>query len=236
MMTHEQDRRGAVAHVLELHDISVDYRRGRSTVHALRSASLSVDEGESVAVMGPSGCGKSTLLGVLGLTIQPDGGTLLIDSERAPAGRTPRARARNRLIGMIPQDYAVVDHLTALANVSLPLEYARPRVGRRERKERARRALSDVGIEWAGAQKPSQLSGGERQRVAVARALINHPRYILADEPTASLDSQTAQDITSLLVSQARRAGGCLVVATHDPRVASACDRVLTMTDGSLTA
>ena len=140
------------------------------------------------------------------------------------------------VIGMIPQDYAVVDHLTALANVSLPLEYARPRVGRRERKERARRALSDVGIEWAGAQRPSQLSGGERQRVAVARALINHPRYILADEPTASLDSQTAQDITSLLVSQARRAGGCLVVATHDPRVASACDRVLTMTDGSLTA
>ena len=137
---------------------------------------------------------------------------------------------------MIPQDYAVVDHLTALANVSLPLEYARPHVGRRERKERARRALSDVGIEWAGAQRPSQLSGGERQRVAVARALINHPRYILADEPTASLDSQTAQDITSLLVSQARRAGGCLVVATHDPRVASACDRVLTMTDGSLTA
>ena len=225
-----------MAHVLELHDISVDYRRGRSIVHALRSVSLAVDEGESVAVMGPSGCGKSTLLGVLGLTIRPDGGTLLIDSEHAPTGRTPRARARNRLIGMIPQDYAVVDHLTALANVSLPLEYARPRVGRRRRGERARKTLSDVGLGWAGAQKPSRLSGGERQRVAVARALINRPRYILADEPTASLDSQTAQDITSLLLSQARRAGGCLVIATHDPRVANTCDRVLTITDGSLTA
>ena len=221
-------------HALEIHDISVDYHRGKNTVHALRSASLSVDEGESVAVMGPSGCGKSTLLGVLGLTILPDNGTLLINSERAPAGRTPRARARNRLIGMIPQDYAVVDQLTALANVSLPLEYARSRVKRKDRKERARRALSAVGIEWAGNQKPSQMSGGERQRVAVARALINHPRCILADEPTASLDSETAHDITSLLLSQARQAGGCLVVATHDPRVANACDRVLTMTDGSL--
>ena len=221
-------------HALEIHDISVDYHRGKNTVHALRSASLSVDEGESVAVMGPTGCGKSTLLGVLGLTILPDNGTLLINSERAPAGRTPRARARNRLIGMIPQDYAVVDQLTALANVSLPLEYARPRVKKKDRKERARKALSAVGIEWASNQKPSQMSGGERQRVAVARALINHPRCILADEPTASLDSETAHDITSLLLSQARQAGGCLVVATHDPRVANACDRVLTMTDGSL--
>ena len=202
-------------HALEIHDISVDYHRGKNTVHALRSASLSVDEGESVAVMGPSGCGKSTLLGVLGLTILPDNGTLLINSDRAPAG-------------------AVVDQLTALANVSLPLEYARPRVKKKDRKERARKALSAVGIEWASNQKPSQMSGGERQRVAVARALINHPRCILADEPTASLDSETAHDITSLLLSQARQAGGCLVVATHDPRVANACDRVLTMTDGSL--
>ena len=226
MMTHEQDRRGAVAHVLELHDISVDYRRGRSTVHALRSASLSVDEGESVAVMGPSGCGKSTLLGVLGLTIQPDGGTLLIDSEHAPTGRTPRARARNRLIGMIPQDYAVVDHLTALANVSLPLEYARPRVGRRERKERARRALSDVGIEWAGAQRPSQLSGGERQRVAVARALINHPRCILADEPTASLDAVNRQKVHDLLLGEQER-GATVMISTHDDHLAAACDEVV---------
>ena len=115
-------------HALEIHDISADYHRGKNTVHALRSASLSVDEGESVAVMGPSGCGKSTLLGVLGLTNLPANGTLLINSERAPAGSPPRARAPTRLIGLIPHGYHAVDQRTPLAHRSLLLGSCRPRV------------------------------------------------------------------------------------------------------------
>ena len=122
-----------------------------------------------------------------------------------------------------------------LANVSLPLEYSRPRTRRRVRHERARQALADVGIGWAEATTPPRLSGGERQRVAVARALVNRPRCILADEPTASLDSATALEVTSLLISQSTRHGGSLIIATHDPRVAEACDRVLTMQDGRIT-
>ena len=146
-----------------------------------------------------------------------------------------RARTRNRLLGLIPQSGAVIDHLSVLANVSLPLEYSRPRTRRRVRHERARQALADVGIGWAEATTPPRLSGGERQRVAVARALVNRPHCILADEPTASLDSTTALEVTSLLISQSTRIGGSLIIATHDPRVAEACDRVLTMQDGRLT-
>ncbi|WP_315584968.1 ABC transporter ATP-binding protein [Actinomyces viscosus] len=224
-----------MTHVLELAEVSVDYHRRGEPVRALSSVSLALDQGESVAAMGPSGCGKSTLLGVLGLTIPPDSGTVLVDGEPAPTGPSQRARTRNRLLGLIPQDGAVVDHLTALENVALPLEYSRPRISRKERRERARKALEDVGIAWAEAAGPQQLSGGERQRVAVARALVNRPRCILADEPTASLDSATAHDVALLLVSQSSRIGGCLVIATHDPHVASTCDRLLTMRDGRLS-
>lgn len=223
-----------MTHTFELHDVGVDYLRGENAVHALRSVSLSLDDGEAVAVMGPSGCGKSTLLGVLGLTILPDSGAVMIDSAPAPTARTPRARARNRLIGAIPQDHAVVNHMSALANVALPLEYSRPRVRRRERRRRAGAALADVGIGWAADRRSTQLSGGERQRVAIARALINRPRCILADEPTAALDSANAEAVVSLLISRVRDNGGCLVIATHDPRVARACDRALTMTDGAV--
>lgn len=224
-----------MTYALELVEVSVDYHRGGRPVHALDSVSLAIGQSESVAVMGPSGCGKSTLLGALGLTIPPASGSVLVNGAPAPTGPSMRARTRNRLLGLIPQNGAVIDHLSVLANVTLPLEYSRPRARRGERHERARQALTDVGIAWAEKSMPPQLSGGERQRVAVARALVNRPRCILADEPTASLDSTTAQGVTSLLISQTSRIGGCLVIATHDPRMAEACDRVLTMQDGQFT-
>ena len=205
--------------VLELIEVSVDYHRGGQPVHALDSASLAIGRSESVAVMGPSGCGKSTLLGVLALTIPPTSGSVLVGGVPAPSSPDGRARTRNHLLGLIPQSGAV----------------SRPRTRRRVRHERARQALADVGIGWAEATTPPRLSGGERQRVAVARALVNRPRCILADEPTASLDSATALEVTSLLISQSTRHGGSLIIATHDPRVAEACDRVLTMQDGRIT-
>ena len=168
---------------LELIEVSVDYHRGGQPVHALDSVSLAIGRSESVAVVGPSGCGKSTLLGVLGLTIPPTSGSVLVNGVPAPSDPDRRARTRNRLLGLIPQSGAVIDHLSVLANVALPLEYSRPRTRRRDRHERARQAL----------------------------------------------------EVTSLLISQSARHGGCLIIATHDPRVAEACDRVLTMQDGRLS-
>ena len=201
----------------------------------LRGVDLRLEPGENVALIGRSGCGKTTLLGVLALTIPPTSGSVLVNGVPAHSSPDGRARTRNRLLGIIPQSGAVIDHLSVLANVSLPLEYSRPRTRRRDRHKRARQALADVGIAWAEASTPPRLSGGERQRVAVARALVNRPRCILADEPTASLDSATALEVTSLLISRSTRDGGSLIIATHDPRVAEACDRVLTMQDGRLT-
>ena len=221
--------------IIELDDVNVSYDRGRRKVHALRSISLCLREGEALAVMGPSGCGKSTLLGVLGLLIVPASGDVIIDGVKAPSSGSQRAEARNQFIGMIPQDNAVVEYLSSEDNVSLPLDYSKPRISRRLKRIRAQERLAEVGIDWAAQSKPSELSGGERQRVAIARALINSPRYILADEPTASLDSKNAQDIVSLLISRAILDKGCLVIATHDPHVAERCDRVITMVDGMIS-
>lgn len=221
--------------IVELVGVDVSYNRGKREVHALRSVSLCLKEGETLAIMGPSGCGKSTLLGVLGLTIAPDSGIIRMDGVEVPSSSSARARTRNRSIGIIPQDSAIIEHLSSEDNVSLPLDYSKPRVSRRLKRERAQKGLADVGIGWAAKQKTSELSGGERQRVAIARALINSPRYILADEPTASLDSKNAQDIVSLLISHIRFGGGCLVIATHDPQVANRCDRIVTMIDGVIS-
>ena len=220
------------ADALVAQGIRVGYGDGAEVLHGI---DLTARAGEVTTLIGPNGCGKSTLLGALGLTIPPASGSVLVNGAPAPTGPSMRARTRNRLLGLIPQNGAVIDHLSVLANVTLPLEYSRPRARRGERHERARQALSDVGIAWAEKSMPPQLSGGERQRVAVARALVNRPRCILADEPTASLDSTTAQSVTSLLISQTSRIGGCLVIATHDPHMAEACDRVLTMQDGQFT-
>ena len=214
--------------IVELVGVDVSYNRGKREVHALRSVSLCLKEGETLAIMGPSGCGKSTLLGVLGLTIAPDSGIIRMDGVEVPSSSSARARTRNRSIGIIPQDSAIIEHLSSEDNVSLPLDYSKPRVSRRLKRERAQKGLAEK-------QKPSELSGGERQRVAIARALINSPRYILADEPTASLDSKNAQDIVSLLISHISFGGGCLVIATHDPQVANRCDRIVTMIDGVIS-
>ena len=221
--------------IVEVVGVDVSYNRGKREVHALRSVSLCLKEGETLAIMGPSGCGKSTLLGVLGLTIAPDSGIIRMDGVEVPSSSSARARTRNRSIGIIPQDSAIIEHLSSEDNVSLPLDYSKPRVSRKLKRERAQKGLADVGIGWAAKQKPSELSGGERQRVAIARALINSPRYILADEPTASLDSKNAQDIVSLLISHISFGGGCLVIATHDPQVANRCDRIVTMIDGVIS-
>ncbi|PRW61726.1 ABC transporter ATP-binding protein [Actinopolyspora mortivallis] len=213
--------------------LSKTYGRGRLRVEALREVSLSVEPGEAVALTGPSGCGKSTLLSLLGLTLPATGGELLVNGEPAPLRERRRARLRNEFFGYLHQEFAIVESDRVLANVTIPLEYARPRLNRRQRLERAGRALDSVGLGWATRRRASELSGGERQRVAIARALVNEPRLVLADEPTAALDVATAHEIVTLLLSMRRR-GTSVLVATHDPRVSGRCDRILPMEDGRL--
>jgi len=187
---------------LELIEVSVDYHRGGQPVHALDSVSLAIGRSESVAVMGPSGCGKSTLLGVLALTIPPTSGTVLVSGVPAPSSPDGRARTRNRLLGLIPQSGAVIDHLSVLANVELALTLSG--VSRSERRKRALDALERVGLKEHVHKKPSQMSGGQMQRVAIARALINDPEILLADEPTGALDSKTSVQVMDLLRDVAR--------------------------------
>ncbi|SFE26995.1 putative ABC transport system ATP-binding protein [Actinopolyspora alba] len=221
--------------LLRASGLSKTYGQGRLRVEALREVSLSVGVGEAVALMGPSGCGKSTLLNLLGLTLPVTSGELLVRGEPAPTRERDRARLRNEFFGYLHQEFAIVESDTVAANVTIPLEYTRPRIGRRQRLERARRAVESVGLGWALRRRAAELSGGERQRVAIARALVNEPHLVIADEPTAALDLATAREIVTLLLSMRQR-GASILVATHDPRVAERCDRVVAMSDGGLAA
>lgn len=219
--------------VLEARHVSKTYGRSGHNTTGVDGVTLQVVAGEAVALMGPSGCGKSTLLALLGLISVPTQGEILVDGEGGHLDTGRRAHLRNDFFGFLHQDFAIVENETVERNVGIPLEYARPRPGRAQRRARSRALLAEVGLAGTSAKNASHLSGGERQRVAIARALVNDPVVVLADEPTAALDTSTARDIMALLL-MVRKRGGSLVVATHDPRVAAHCDRVVGMLDGRL--
>ena len=223
----------SVSVLLQACKVSKVYGGKRLRTEALREVDLTIAAGEAVALMGPSGCGKSTLLGVLGLMIRPTSGRLLVSGVEVTVDERRRARWRNEMFGYVHQDFAIIDDESVERNVMIPLEYASPRIGRKERRARACEAISQVGLEWAVRTKASQLSGGERQRVAIARSLVNKPALVLADEPTAALDSGTAQEIITLLLAVRERSASVLV-GTHDPQVAERCDRIIRMRDGHL--
>jgi putative ABC transport system ATP-binding protein len=199
-------------------------------VPVLKGVTFRVDPGEFVAVMGASGSGKSTLLNVLGLLDRYDGGRYLLAGEDTQALSDARAaRLRNRTIGFVFQAFHLLPHKTVLENVALPLSYQH--MPRAARKERALQMLDRVGLADFAARMPTQLSGGQRQRVAIARALGTDAPLLLADEPTGSLDSQSAGDIMGLL-GELHRAGKTLVLVTHDREVARAAERVVVVRDG----
>lgn len=223
----------SVSALLRSYEVSKVYGKDRQRIAALQRVDLTIANGEAVALMGPSGCGKSTLLGVLGLMIRPSSGQLLLNGVEVSDDERRRSRWRNEFFGYVHQEFAIVDYETVEQNVMIPLEYASPRIGRNARRSIAQEAMFHVGLEWAAHKRASQLSGGERQRVAIARALVNKPNLVLADEPTAALDSVTAQEIITLLLS-VRQRGASVLVATHDPRVADRCDRIVRMSDGCL--
>jgi ABC-type lipoprotein export system ATPase subunit len=202
-------------------------------VTAVREASLRLAPGEFVALTGPSGCGKSTLLNMIGSLQQPDSGSIEIDG-RSIARLESTAVYRRTTIGFVFQLHHLLPILTAGGNVEVPLIGAG--VGRRERRERARELLAEVGLAERIDHLPSQLSGGERQRVAMARALANRPRLLLADEPTGALDSKSSLRVLDLLASLRQRYGMTMLVVSYDPEVGSHADRTVRMTDGRITA
>ncbi|MDQ0163267.1 ABC transporter ATP-binding protein [Aeribacillus alveayuensis] len=219
--------------ILEARNVSKIYGNGRTQVMALDNVSMQLNAGECVMLMGSSGSGKSTLLSILGLISRPTKGHILFQGEDVLERERIRAKLRNAYFGYIHQDYAIIENETVESNVLIPLQYASQRPGRQERQRRVLRALENVGLDWALKKKPSELSGGERQRVAIARALVNNPSVILADEPTAALDSKTAQSVITLILSFKEK-GTAVLVATHDDKVAKLGDRILRINDGRL--
>jgi putative ABC transport system ATP-binding protein len=221
--------------VVEIHGLGKVYAPGTpAEVVALRSVDLVIQRGEFVAIVGPSGSGKSTLMNLLGVLDAPSSGTYRCDGVDV-SGLDAAGRARLRLtrIGFVFQGFNLLSRMSALDNVMLPLAYAG--VPRRERAERARRALAEVGLAERAHHKPSELSGGQQQRVAIARALVNHPPILLADEPTGALDSRTGHDILALF-QRLRIAGLTVILITHDSAVADAADRVVRIQDGAIVA
>jgi putative ABC transport system ATP-binding protein len=219
--------------VIELERVTKVYRTGSIAVAALRGVSLTISEGEYVAVIGPSGSGKSTLMHILGCLDTATSGSYHLAGENVSGmSEAALAEVRNRRIGFVFQQFNLLASMSAWQNVELPLVYAG--VPRSERRERAMDALGRVGLAGRVDHRPGELSGGQQQRVAVARALVTEPDLILADEPTGNLDSVSAADVLRLM-DELHDSGRTLVLITHDAEVASASGRVLGIRDGLLT-
>jgi putative ABC transport system ATP-binding protein len=216
--------------LIELTDVRKIYRTGSLEVAALRGISLTIEDGEYVAVMGPSGSGKSTLMHIIGcLDVPSDGSYRLAGEDVGAMSESQLADVRNRRIGFVFQQFNLLASMTALRNVELPLTYSR--VGRAERRERATRALERVGLGDRIGHRPGELSGGEQQRVAVARALVTEPDVLLADEPTGNLDSGSTAGILSLL-DELHGSDRTIVVITHEADVARRSERTVRLLDG----
>jgi putative ABC transport system ATP-binding protein len=220
--------------LIALEQITKLYRMGEVTLRALDGISLSVEQGEFVAVMGSSGSGKSTLMNIIGCLDRPTTGHYRLgDKEVSRLSTDQLARVRNRLLGFVFQHFNLLSRTSALENVELPLLYAD--VPTRERQARAAAALRLVGLGDRLKHQPNQLSGGQQQRVAIARAIVNKPRILLADEPTGNLDSRTSVEIMALFQELGQQ-GITIILVTHEPDVARFAQRVITLRDGRIAS
>lgn len=216
--------------LISLYNIRKTYVLGAQTVHALKKIDLEIQRGEYVALMGPSGSGKSTLMNVIGCLDTPSQGEYwLNDKEVSKMSDVDLSKVRNDEIGFVFQTFNLLTRLTALENVALPLVYAG--IPLKERNERAAETLSKVGLSDRFYHKPNELSGGQRQRVAVARALINNPSLLLADEPTGNLDTQTSHEIMALF-EEIHAAGNTIVLVTHEEEIAKHAKKIVRLRDG----
>jgi putative ABC transport system ATP-binding protein len=218
--------------VVETRDIKKTYRMGEFDVEALRGVSFKIKRGEVVSIMGPSGSGKSTMMNTLGCLDRPTSGEYILDGESvAQMNDDQLAAVRNHKVGFVFQSFNLLSRLSAIGNVELPLRYAGMTEGRRER---AMESLEAVGLKERMKHRPYELSGGQQQRVAVARALVNNPAIIMADEPTGNLDSKVGKEIMSLLLNLNKDRGTTLIIVTHDPTIAEQTQRVIRLRDGLL--
>ena len=216
--------------LITINDIGRKYVIGAEVIHALKSVTLDINKGEFVALMGPSGSGKSTLMNILGCLDTPTKGTYILNGINvSEMTDNELAEVRNKEIGFVFQTFNLLPRSSSLDNVALPLVYAG--VSREEREERARKTLENVGLGNRVDHKPNELSGGQRQRVAVARALINNPSIILADEPTGNLDTKTSVEIMGLLEDIHAR-GNTIILVTHEEDIAQHAHRIVRMRDG----
>jgi putative ABC transport system ATP-binding protein len=221
--------------LIEIRGVRKAYALDGVTIQALQGIDLTVAEGEFVAIMGPSGSGKSTLMNILGcLDVVDSGSYLLRGTDVTSMSRDELARLRNREIGFVFQSFNLLPRTTALENVETPLIYAG--AGKRERRNRAREVLAQMGLSARLQHLPNQLSGGQQQRVAIARALVTGPSLLLADEPTGNVDSATSAEIIGVLEELNRRGGLTVVLITHEPDVARRAGRTLYVRDGRLEA
>lgn len=216
--------------IIETNSVSKLYEIGQETVYALRSISISIQRNEYVAFTGPSGSGKSTLMNLLGCLDTPTNGQYFLnDQDVSEMSDNALAAVRNQEIGFIFQTFNLIPRMSALENVALPLVYAGVR--KDDRLERAEKAMTDVGLADRLHHKPNELSGGQRQRVSTARALVNNPSIILADEPTGNLDSKTSNEIMELF-DDLYRQGNTIILVTHEPDIANRSRRIIRLMDG----
>ena len=219
--------------VVALREVRKTYRLGEHVIPALQGVNLSVQQGELLALTGPSGSGKSTILNLCGLIDTPDSGTIELEG-RTVLGLDENGRTllRRDALGFVFQSFNLVPVMTVAENVEYPLFLAG--VAPAERRSRVAAQLQAVGLQEHAAHRPDALSGGQRQRVAIARALVKRPRLVSADEPTASLDSHTADQVLDLMRACCHAEGAAFVIATHDSRLTARCDRVVALLDGSI--
>jgi putative ABC transport system ATP-binding protein len=220
--------------IIRLEKIVKSYVMGDEIIYALRDISLQIFQNEYVAFMGPSGSGKTTLMNILGCLDTPTSGTYILNGNLVSQMEDKElARVRNKEIGFIFQSFNLLPKLTALENVALPLVYAG--LPLKERLEKAKNALISVGLEHRLDHKPNEVSGGQRQRIAIARALVNQPSILLADEPTGNLDSKTSHEIMALF-EELNKQGNTIILVTHEEDIAQYAKRIVRLRDGKIEA
>ena len=218
--------------ILNLQNIYKDYQQEQLVVPVLKDVSLTVEEGEYVAIMGPSGSGKTTLMNIIGCLDRPTSGTYELAGENVLKLKDRElSDLRLKSIGFVLQSFQLMPRESAVENVALPLSYAGVR--KKERRSRATKALERVGLGDRVNFRPTQLSGGQKQRVAIARAMVNHPKILLADEPTGALDSKSGEQIMELFDSL-NEEGVTIVMITHDPKIAAKAKRIVRIIDGEI--